>query len=68
VTHNFDCPTATCSRKVEVSCFCKVGMSLSPHLPSWTHMYNWHLPHGSLKSKTLQLCGYKWGSDNQSYG
>ncbi|MGO4118600.1 integrase core domain-containing protein, partial [Rhizobium ruizarguesonis] len=22
------------------------------HLPSWTHMYNWHRPHGSLKSKT----------------
>ncbi|MCW1409384.1 IS481 family transposase [Rhizobium sp. 1AS11] len=22
------------------------------HLPNWTHMYNWHRPHGSLKSKT----------------
>jgi transposase InsO family protein len=21
------------------------------HLPSWTHMYNWHRPHGSLNSK-----------------
>jgi transposase InsO family protein len=21
------------------------------HLPNWTHMYNWHRPHGSLKSK-----------------
>jgi len=21
------------------------------HLPQWTHMYNWHRPHGSLKSK-----------------
>ncbi|NLS16102.1 IS481 family transposase [Rhizobium sp. P40RR-XXII] len=21
------------------------------HLPSWTHMYNWHRPHGGLKSK-----------------
>ncbi len=20
-------------------------------LPNWTHMYNWHRPHGSLKSK-----------------
>ena len=20
-------------------------------LPEWTHMYNWHRPHGSLKSK-----------------
>ncbi|MHC1549747.1 IS481 family transposase [Phyllobacterium sp. K27] len=22
------------------------------HLPQWTHMYNWHRPHGSLKSQT----------------
>lgn len=22
------------------------------HLKSWNHMYNWHRPHGSLKSKT----------------
>lgn len=22
------------------------------HLPHWTHMYNWHRPHGSFKSKT----------------
>ena len=22
------------------------------HLPNWTHMYNWHRPHASLKSKT----------------
>lgn len=22
------------------------------HLPNWTHMYNWHRPHGSLKSRT----------------
>ena len=22
------------------------------HLPNWTHMYNWHRPHGSLDSKT----------------
>jgi transposase InsO family protein len=22
------------------------------HLPNWTHMYNWHRPHGSLNSKT----------------
>jgi transposase InsO family protein len=22
------------------------------HLPKWTHMYNWHRPHGSLNSKT----------------
>ncbi len=22
------------------------------HLPNWTHMYNWHRPHGGLKSKT----------------
>lgn len=22
------------------------------HLPNWTHMYNWHRPHGALKSKT----------------
>jgi transposase InsO family protein len=22
------------------------------HLPNWSHMYNWHRPHGSLKSKT----------------
>jgi transposase InsO family protein len=21
------------------------------HLPNWTHMYNWHRPHGSLNSK-----------------
>jgi len=21
------------------------------HLPEWTHMYNWHRPHGSLNSK-----------------
>lgn len=22
------------------------------HLPNWTHMYNWHRPHGGIKSKT----------------
>ncbi|MDX3929521.1 MAG: IS481 family transposase [Shinella sp.] len=22
------------------------------HLPHWTHMYNWHRPHGGIKSKT----------------
>lgn len=22
------------------------------HLPEWTHMYNWHRPHGSLDAKT----------------
>jgi len=22
------------------------------YLPNWTHMYNWHRPHGGLKSKT----------------
>jgi len=22
------------------------------HLPNWTHMYNWHRPHGGLKAKT----------------
>ena len=22
------------------------------HLPLWTHGYNWHRPHGSLKAKT----------------
>ncbi|UIK09012.1 IS481 family transposase [Neorhizobium galegae] len=22
------------------------------HLPNWNHMYNWHRPHGGLKSKT----------------
>lgn len=22
------------------------------HLPEWTHMYNWHRPHGGLKSQT----------------
>ncbi len=22
------------------------------HLPEWTHMYNWHRPHGGIKSKT----------------
>jgi transposase InsO family protein len=22
------------------------------HLPNWTHLYNWHRPHGSLNSKT----------------
>ncbi|WP_455270691.1 IS481 family transposase [Rhizobium herbae] len=22
------------------------------HLPNWTHIYNWHRPHGSLNSKT----------------
>ena len=22
------------------------------HLPEWTHMYNWHRPHGSLNSKS----------------
>ena len=21
------------------------------HLPIWTHMYNWHRPHGAIKSK-----------------
>ena len=22
------------------------------HLPNWNHMYNWHRPHGGIKSKT----------------
>jgi hypothetical protein len=22
------------------------------HLPEWTHMYNWHRPHGAISSKT----------------
>ncbi len=22
------------------------------HLPNWTHMYNWHRPHGGIKDKT----------------
>ncbi|MBO9127828.1 MULTISPECIES: IS481 family transposase [unclassified Rhizobium] len=26
--------------------------SRKSHLPNWTHMYNWHRPHGALKSKT----------------
>jgi transposase InsO family protein len=28
------------------------------NLPNWTHMYNWHRPHGSLKSNTpiSRLC------------
>ncbi|MGO7543912.1 hypothetical protein ACC680_35980, partial [Rhizobium ruizarguesonis] len=30
--HNVDYATLACSRKVEVSCFCRVGMSLSPGL------------------------------------
>ncbi|WP_204332881.1 hypothetical protein, partial [Rhizobium ruizarguesonis] len=30
--HKIDYATFACSRKVEVSCFCKVGMSLSPGL------------------------------------
>jgi transposase InsO family protein len=25
--------------------------SRKSHLPDWTHMYNWHRPHGSLNSK-----------------
>ncbi|TBF00337.1 hypothetical protein ELG94_40015, partial [Rhizobium ruizarguesonis] len=31
-SHNNYYTTQICSRKVEVSCFCKVGMSLSPGL------------------------------------
>ncbi|MGO7542237.1 hypothetical protein ACC680_27055, partial [Rhizobium ruizarguesonis] len=30
--HNLSYAIHVCSRKVEVSCFCKVGMSLSPGL------------------------------------
>lgn len=26
--------------------------SRKEHLPNWTHLYNWHRPHGSLNSKT----------------
>ncbi len=26
--------------------------SRKDHLPNWTHLYNWHRPHGSLNSKT----------------
>jgi len=27
------------------------SQSRKEHLPYWTHMYNWHRPHSSLKSK-----------------
>ncbi|GGE14668.1 hypothetical protein GCM10008012_66400 [Rhizobium anhuiense] len=30
--HKLDYATTVCSRKVKVSCFCKVGMSHSPRL------------------------------------
>lgn len=33
--HNIYYATIYCSRKVKVSCFCKVGMSLSPCLMTW---------------------------------
>lgn len=26
--------------------------SRKAHLPKWTHLYNWHRPHGALNSKT----------------
>ena len=30
---------------------CATSEQRKTHLPEWTHMYNWHRPHGSLNSK-----------------
>lgn len=30
---------------------CQTSGQRKAHLPEWTHMYNWHRPHGSLCSK-----------------
>ncbi len=30
---------------------CQTSEQRKTHLPEWTHMYNWHRPHGSLNSK-----------------
>ena len=30
---------------------CATSDQRKTHLPEWTHMYNWHRPHGSLNSK-----------------
>jgi transposase InsO family protein len=30
---------------------CDTSDQRKPHLPSWTHMDNWHRPHGSLNSR-----------------
>ena len=30
---------------------CTTSEQRKTHLPEWTHMYNWHRPHGSLNSK-----------------
>ena len=31
---------------------CATSEQRKTHLPEWTHMYNWHRPHGSLNSKS----------------
>ena len=33
------------------------------HLPRWTHMYNWHRPHGGIKDKT-PISRLGWKRDN----
>ena len=30
---------------------CTTSDQRKDHLPGWTHIYNWHRPHGSLNSK-----------------
>lgn len=37
--------------------------SRAAHLPTWLHRYNWHRPHGSLKSKT-PICRLNLSEDN----
>jgi len=33
------------------------------HLPGWTHMYNWHRPHGGIKDQT-PISRLGWNQDN----
>ncbi|UED31225.1 IS481 family transposase [Rhizobium ruizarguesonis] len=42
----------TALREWAYACAYRSSEHRKAHLPSWTHMYNWHRPHGSLKSKT----------------
>jgi len=42
----------TALREWAYACAYPSSENRKARLPQWTHMYNWHRPHGSLKSKT----------------
>ena len=41
----------TALREWAYACAYTTSDQRKDHLPEWTHMYNWHRPHGSLNSK-----------------